>query len=198
MSQFIETIKIENGKIKLLDYHNERFNKTRQMYFCVDDYWDLKPLIQIPFEYQKGIVKCRIIYDIEIRKIQFSHYQAQAIRRLKLIESEILYDYKFIDRRGLENLKNQALPADDVLIVKANKLTDTSFANVLFLKNGQWFTSDSPLLEGVQRAYLLNQGWIEEGALSVDDLNDYEAFMLINALNDFDESRALPIQNILK
>ncbi len=198
MSQFIETIKIENGKIQLLDYHNERFNKTRQMYFCVDEFWDLKPLIQIPAEYQKGIVKCRIIYDIEVREIQFSLYQAQAIHHLKLIESNISYDFKSIDRSGLETLKNQASPADDVLIVKANKLSDTSFSNVLFLKDGQWFTSDSPLLEGVQRAYLLNQGWIGECTINVNDLQYYEAFMLINALLGFDESRALPIQNILK
>jgi len=109
-----------------------------------------------------------------------------------------VFDFKSIDRLPLEALKNQASPADDVLIVKANKLTDTSFANVLFLKDGQWFTSDSPLLEGVQRAYLLNRGWIEECAIGVDDLLHYEAFMLINALLGFDESRALPIQNILK
>ena len=196
MSQFIESIRIENGNIELLDYHNERFNTTRKLFFCVEDECDLKHFIHIPEEYKKGVVKCRIVYDLEIVNVQFSVYRPQRISHLKLQETSINYAYKSTDRSQLEELKNLALPADEVLIVKNGKISDTSFTNIIFSKNGLWFTPDSPLLEGVRREYLLNIGRIEEHEICPADITNFESFMLINAMLDFDENRVLPIQNI--
>jgi len=196
MSQFIESIRIENGVIGLLDYHNDRFNATRKLFFCVEDEWDLKHFIHIPEKYKKGVVKCRIVYDLEIVNVQFSVYRPQRISHLKLQETSINYAYKSTDRSQLEELKNLALPADEVLIVKNGKISDTSFTNIIFSKNGLWFTPDSPLLEGVRREYLLNIGRIEEHEIYPADITNFESFMLINAMLDFDENRVLPIQNI--
>lgn len=197
MSQFIESIRILNGNIELLDYHNERFNATRKLFFCVEDERDLYQFIQIPEEYKKGLVKCRIVYDIEIRDLQFSFYKPQNISNLKLIEASINYDYKSTDRDRLEHLKSLAFPADEVLIVNDGKISDTSFSNIIFRKDMRWLTPDSPLLAGVMREYLLNEGMIEEISISTEDLKMFDAFMLINAMLTFDESRALPIKNIL-
>ncbi len=198
MSQFIESIRIKNGKIDLIDYHNERFNETRKLFFCVDEALDLLPFIQIPEEYKKGLVKCRILYDLDVRKVQFSFYKPQKIESLKLVNASINYAYKSTDRTELEQLKNSASPADEVLIVNKGMISDTSFSNIIFRKNGDWFTPDSPLLAGVRREYLLNEGVIEELPISPDDLVDFDAFMLINAMLPFDESKIISIQNILK
>lgn len=198
MSQFIESIRIENGKIDLLDYHNERFNATRKLFFCVDEALDLRSFIQIPEEYKKGLVKCRILYDMDVRNVYFSFYESKKIDSLKLVNASINYAYKSTDRAQLEQLKNSASPADEVLIVNKGMISDTSFSNIVFRKNGRWFTPDSPLLSGVRREYLLNEGMIEELTISPADLIDFDGFMLINALLDFDESRIIPIQNILK
>ena len=198
MSQFIESIRIKNGKIDLLDYHNERFNETRKLFFCVDKSIDLRPFIQIPKEFNNGLVKCRILYDLDVRKVQFSFYKPQKIESLKLVNASINYAYKSTDRTELEQLKNSASPADEVLIVNKGMISDTSFSNIIFRKNGDWFTPDSPLLAGVRREYLLNEGVIEELPISPDDLVDFDAFMLINAMLPFDESKIISIQNILK
>lgn len=197
MSQFIESIRIENGQIDLLDYHNERFNKTRKLFFCVEDDWDLKSYIQIPETYQKGLVKCRIVYDLEIREVEFSFYEIKNISQLKLVAAELEYPYKSTDRTQLEQLRMQASPAQEVLIVNKGKISDTSFSNIIFQKYSLWFTPDSPLLPGVRREFLLNEGYIEEMSIGPDDLPNFDAFMLINAMLDFDETRALPINNIL-
>lgn len=197
MSQFIESIRIEDGNIELLDYHNERFNTTRKLFFCVDDEWDLKHLIQIPDKYKTGLVKCRIVYDIEIQEVQFSFYKSKNISNLKLVKASIHYAYKSKDRDKLEQLKKLAAPAVEVLIVNDGKISDTSFSNIIFRKEGQWFTSDSPLLAGVMRESLLNEGVIEEIPIRTEDLKYFDAFMLVNALLDFDPSRAFPIKNII-
>lgn len=197
MSQFIESIRIEDGNIELLDYHNERFNTTRKLFFRVDDEWDLKHFIQIPDEYKTGLVKCRIVYDIEIQEVQFSFYKSKNISNLKLVKASIHYAYKSKDRDKLEQLKKFAAPAAEVLIVNDEKISDTSFSNIIFRKGQQWFTSDSPLLAGVMRESLLNEGVIEEIPIRTEDLKDFDAFMLVNAMLDFDASRAFPIKNII-
>ena len=129
--------------------------------------------------------------------MQFSFYRPQNISNLKLIEASINYDYKSTDRDRLEHLKNLAFPADEVLIVNDGKISDTSFSNIIFRKDMRWLTPDSPLLAGVMREYLLNEGMIEEISISTEDLKMFDAFMLINAMLTFDESRALPIKNII-
>ena len=197
MSQFIETIRIANGNIELLDYHNERFNTTRKLFFCVDDEWDLKHFIQIPDEYKMGLVKCRIVYDIEIREVQFSSYKPKNISNLKLVKASIHYAYKSTDRAKLDYCKRLAYPADEALIVNEGKISDTSFSNIIFRKDRHWFTSDSPLLAGLRREALLNEGLLEEIPIRPEDLKGFDAFMLINAMLDFDENRVLPIQNII-
>lgn len=198
MSQFIETIQIANGKICLPDYHNERFNATRSLFFCIDTPRDLQSLIRVPEHFLKGKVKCRVLYDAEIQSVDFSFYQARQIKTLKLVNAPITYDYKFANRDSLTHLLAQASPADEVLIVNNGMLSDTSFSNIIFRQNGRWFTPDTPLLEGVQRAFLLDEGIIEERQIKPANLMTYDAFMLINAMLTFDEQRALPITNIIQ
>jgi len=197
MSQFIESIRIENGQMELIDYHNIRFNSTRKLFYCADKDYDLNSFIQIPGKFKKALVKCRILYDMEVRDVQFSFYEPQNIKSLKLINASINYEHKSIDRFHLELLKKTAFPADEVLIVNNGKISDTSFSNIIFRKKKKWFTPNSPLLAGVRREYLLNEGIIEEISICPSDLKIFDSFMLINALLPFDLSRALPIQNIL-
>lgn len=196
MSQFIETIRILDGKIDLIDLHNERFNATRKLFFCVEEWQDLKQSIQIPELFGKGVVKCRIVYDYEIREIQFSFYHDKNTSTLKPIEANVSYAHKWIDRNQLNELKMRAWPADEVLILKNGMVSDTSFSNLIFSKNGQWFTSNTPLLAGLRRDQLLNDGVVEECEISYADLKNYDHFMLINAMLSFDQKKAIPIRNI--
>ena len=46
MSLFIETIRIENGRIHNLSYHNRRMNETRRNVLCQTDVLDLNDYIR--------------------------------------------------------------------------------------------------------------------------------------------------------
>lgn len=43
------------------------------------------------------------------------------------------------------------------MIIRQGKVTDCSIGNLIFRQNNQWITPDKPLLEGTQRAKLLEQ-----------------------------------------
>ena len=59
MYPFIETIRIEDGQIYNLDYHTERFNKTRAAFWKDSTPLDLREFISPPT--LNGIHKCRIV-----------------------------------------------------------------------------------------------------------------------------------------
>lgn len=85
---------------------------------------------------------------------------------------------------------------DDVLIIKNGYITDSSFCNIIFFDGYKWFTSKTPLLKGTCRDRLIAEGVVSEVEIKTEHLADYSMFMLINAMLDFDISRALPISNI--
>lgn len=83
--------------------------------------------------------------------------------------------------------------ADDILIVRHGLITDTSFSNILLLDGMQWVTPAEPLLAGTCRARLLQQQRIIAKTIHLEDLSKYSHFMLINAMRDFDLTRAVSV-----
>lgn len=61
---------------------------------------------------------------------------------------------------------------------------------------GQWFCSQDYLLKGTQLTKLLEHGQVQLTEISLADVANYERIMMVNALNPFDERRALPISVI--
>ena len=86
--------------------------------------------------------------------------------------------------------------ADEIIIVKNNHLTDTSYSNVLFKKGKEWFTPKTYLLNGVQRQNLLKNKKIKEAEITLQNLKEYSHFQIINAMNDFDDMFVYPISKI--
>ena len=83
------------------------------------------------------------------------------IETFELVENnDFSYDFKFADRTEFEKMKKKAR-AQEIIIVKNGQITDTSFSNLLFLKNQTWYTPKNFLLNGVQRQNLLKQGIIK-------------------------------------
>ncbi len=117
MCPFIETIRIEDGKIYNLDYHTERFNRTRAAFWK-----DSTPLILQEFispQSLQGIHKCRIVYGREIEEITYSPYQMREVSSLRLVVADTIdYTYKSTNREELNILYAQRKTADDVLIVR--------------------------------------------------------------------------------
>jgi len=183
MRRFIESIRLEEGKFGDLTYHQARMDRVHDDFFQEHAKTDLKEFLQSCPMPSIGLHKVRLVYDHEIQSIQISHYSAREIKKLKLIRHDSAsYAHKFEDRTELEKCYAQREDCDDIIIVKGNNLTDTSFANVVFKKDNRWFTPSTYLLNGTVRQQLLDQKKIFEEEISTSDLHKYEKVKLINSM----------------
>jgi 4-amino-4-deoxychorismate lyase len=187
--RFFETIKIQHRKPQNIAWHNQRFNQTRIKLFGIKEPTLLENFIEIPNDLDKGVFKCRIIYSVEIEKIEFEKYSPRKIQSLKVVEcNDIDYSHKYYDRTKLNELLQQKGNCDDILIVKNGLITDTSYANIVFWDGGNWVTPSRPLLAGTARARLLDLQMIMEKEIRIKDLEYFKKARIINAMVDLDES----------
>lgn len=194
MCRFIESIRIEDGRICRLRQHTERCNRTRAAFWKEEPPVDLKQVVAVPSE--KGIFKCRIVYGREIEEVSYTPYQMRQVNTLRLVVDDAVdYTYKSTDREGLNRLYARRDGADDVLIVKDGRLTDTSIGNVAFFDGQKWYTPLHPLLKGTMRAFLIERQVIEEKDILVADLGRYSKIMIFNAMIDWG-SLCLPADNL--
>lgn len=196
MCLFIETIKIDNGKIYNLEYHNKRMNDTRCCFFGDVSALDLSDYIDAtPFQSRH---RCRVEYAETILKVEYFPYHIRPVTTLQLVEdNNIDYSYKRSDRSALNYLFNLKGDKADVLIVKNGLLTDTSIANIALYKEGSWFTPLHPLLKGTKRRELLERGIIRETDIKIQELCHYSEICLFNAMIEFGEIK-FPVINISK
>lgn len=197
MYQFIESIKIEDQKIFLLEYHQHRVNETFS-HFGKEGSLDLEKIFKHLQHDEDGLYKLRIVYDLDKNyKTQLIPYAIPEIDDFQLVENNCFdYPFKFEDRKEFEKMKNKA-KTEEIIIVKNNHITDTSYTNLLFLKDKQWYTPTTYLLNGVQRQFLLKNKKIKEMEITLQNLKDFSHFQLINALNDFDDMFIYPIEKIV-
>jgi 4-amino-4-deoxychorismate lyase len=163
--------------------------KARASLFGNGEKLNLKESILIPEVYKNGIIKCRIIYDQEIRQVEFNPYTVKPVNSLRLVRNDdIDYSFKYFDRKPLENLLNNKGSCDDVLIIRKGLITDTFYANVVFFDGFQYFTPAQPLLKGTKRQKLIDEGKIREDEIKVGDLVHFQEIHLINAMLDLNQS----------
>lgn len=197
MPNLIDTICYENGRFQRLDLHNERINRSRKDLFGIKDELQIKDYLSIPSALIADKVKCRITYGENIEKIDYERYEMKLIHSLKLINGDhIDYAYKYSDRSFLNDLFRLKENADDILIVKDGFITDTSYANIVFLKDGIWTTPSTPLLKGTRRESYLKSGEITISQLQPKDLNQFLEARIINAMISLEQSPIIQIQNI--
>jgi 4-amino-4-deoxychorismate lyase len=197
MSPLLETIKCANGKLYNLEWHNSRFNHSRKTYFGIRDALDLSEIIKIPKHAKSGLFRCRVTYSTRIEKIEFLPHIYRKIERLKLVEdNSIDYRFKYADRTHLQKLFVKRGDCDDILIVKNGCITDSFTANPVFFDGEKWWTPDTPLLPGTQRARLLKDQQIFECWIAPKDIIKYEKVGLINALQDLSNMPLITIKSI--
>lgn len=197
----IESIKYENGKFANLDLHQNRMNISRKKLFSSSNNIDLfSALSRKTSSYLKDnqLYKCRVVYEDEIKKIDFIPYSRPLIKTLKLVyDNDIDYRFKYEDRSQLSLLFAQRENCDDILVVKNNLICDSYFCNIVLFNGKQWLTPEKPLLKGVQRQYLIDNEIIQTANISYDDLKYFSKVRLINAMLDFETAREISIQNII-
>ncbi|PTN09566.1 aminotransferase class IV family protein [Mangrovibacterium marinum] len=197
MCQLLETIKLDNGQLFNLDYHNRRLNAARRELFGPLPPLELNELIAVPESCMDGLYRCRVLYSRQIDRIDFIPQKERSFTSLKIVNCpQIDYHLKFADRSILNKLFEQRGQADEIIIVRQGAITDCSIGNLLFFDGHSWLTPASPLLQGTQRQKLLETGHIQEEFITPDDLQSYEKVAIINAFFDLKNMPIIEIENI--
>lgn len=186
--RLIESIRVEQDKAHLLAYHQERVNKSLNYLGGKTQSIDVETIVgqclsDTTTDYD-SIYKLRFEYDLlGVYNVTLTPYKQKDIRRLFLstVSSLDVYSYKWLNRSAL--LHPQISSTDEVLFTYQGYLTDTSYSNiVLETSSGERISPRRPLLRGLQRQYLLDQGEITLADLTLDDLLQCKCVHLINAM----------------
>jgi len=197
MSPYIETIRIQDGELKNLPYHQARFERTRRSELGLVSHPDLYHTIMHDKGLAHGTVKCRISYGKKIEGIEFEPYIRRVVKSLQLVSADhISYGYKYKDRTALDKLYEKRGICDDIMIIKNGCVTDSYMANIVLWNGEGWFTPDAPLLPGTMRASLVDLGKIKTARITRQDIDRYQKIRLINAMSDLEEGAEVPIEMV--
>jgi 4-amino-4-deoxychorismate lyase len=191
MFQFIESIRIKDGCAEQLSFHQSRVNRTF-LNFGKKPFFQLQEIINADSLFTNGVVKCRINYDFDrIIEITYSEYTVKTIQTISLTELDgRKYDFKYADREWIVNMLLKS-GTDEIIMTDQGIVKDASYANLAFYDGEIWYTPQSPLLEGTQRAFLLEIKKIHPREIRTIDLHKYHQVKFINAMMTWDESPIL-------
>lgn len=197
MSLLLESIKLIDGQFFNLFYHEQRMLRSLKMLTGADEDLNLeKLLLDIGFP-KKGIFKCRIVYDDLSKEVEFIPYTPKPVNTIRIVEHDrISYEFKYTDRKIIDRLFALRESSDDILIVKRGLVTDSSYSNIVFRRENQWFTPYAALLKGTQRQKLIEQNLITEEEIKMEDIRSFDTFKLINAMLEFNAPE-ISVQNIV-
>lgn len=199
MYPLFETICVKNGILQNLKWHQLRYEISYKLFYKKTPKSHIAKDIIAPKEYRKGLYKLKISYNEIDKKIKFSKYLTKEIKTLKIVKNDTIdYSLKYSNRDILQHLYTQREQCDDILIIKNNFVTDSSFCNIIFFNGEHWITPSTPLLRGTAREKLLNLGIIKEQKIALDDIKQFQSYKLINALRDFNKITKYDIKNILE
>jgi 4-amino-4-deoxychorismate lyase len=199
MCQLFESVKVQDGRLFNIGYHNYRINTARKQLYNLTDKIHLEEFLEVPDNAAIGLFKCRVIYNRTIIKIEFEKYVWRNVEKIKVVEDDLLeYSYKFVERKRIDDLlkKNTSSDKEEILVVKNGLLTDTSRANVVLFNGKEWHTPANPLLKGTQRQKLLDEKRIIEKEILLKDLKHYKEIKLINAMMEFETTPTLPVEAV--
>lgn len=200
MCQLLETIRVKDNRLHQVAWHNNRVNASRRALFGSTNPWDLLEIIRIPELDPAVTYRCRFLYAEEPGAAEFIPYVKRIVRKLYLIDcGDLEYAFKFADRSAFDRLK-AGIPdpeQSDILLVKNDRITDTSFSNIILWDGNAWYTPAVPLLKGTKRECYLDRKKIHMRDIRVKDLPDYKTARLINAMLDIDDGEDIPVTNIV-
>ncbi|MDD0824517.1 aminotransferase class IV family protein [Mannheimia sp. AT1] len=190
-----ETISVLDGQVQNLSYHQQRFEQAVKEFFGCNPAFCLAEILIIPAEFQTGKVRCRIDYNATQFEVKFYPYQPKQITQFRCVEVKNWdYHLKFSDRKRFDLFN--ILQNEEVIIINNGNVSDCSIGNLLFLKQGVWYSPQDYLLKGTQLTALIDQNKVMLTKIRKEDLKQYESIMMINALNPFDEKRVVSTSNI--
>jgi len=193
---FTEAIKLKDGFLHNLEYHQTRVNQTTT-HFYGDANINLMLLQDtIPDNARKGLFKCRVVYSNKIHNIEYVPYIFKKIRNVGIVaDNTIDYSHKFANRDQLNTLLTDS-GFDDIIIIKNGLVTDASASNLIFISDEALVTPIDFLLPGTKRQYLLDKGIIKEKRISLEDIHNYHRIAFINAMIDIEDSISISVNEL--
>ncbi len=188
MSLFFETLKVKNSAIENLIFHNRRLNNTIKENFGINANIDLSRHIK---QEDNGLQRCKVIYGKSIKEIQFFPLTPRKFQSFKVLETNITYNFKNVDREDITSLLAQKGSCDDIIMIKDGLVTDTSIANIAIYDGLKWFTPKNPLLKGTFRESMLEKQLLLEKDVKIKDIKNATRFALMNALIGFYEVKGV-------
>jgi len=196
MSLLLESIKVEQGHICNLEYHQARVTRSSRAIFNMDGI-DLNEIFRLNECPENGTYKCRLIYDQQLRSIEYLPYVKRTIAQSLMVDAfDFTYPHKYLDRTFFDDLKIRFPQFDEIILYKDGLITDSCFSNLAFYDGTSWFTPENPLLPGTKRQQLLDQGKIQLAKININDLQQFQQVSFINAMLNLGES-SLPITSII-
>lgn len=199
MYQFFESIQVKDGLICNLKQHQERVNKTLKAYSVPENTLDLAKIINTISLPQDGLYKLRVSYGLDGKfHYEFQPYQYKKLSNFALVDIVgQRYDFKFENRDWINEALLQTDSAE-IIMHDAGFIKDSSYANIVFFDGSLWYTPAEPLLEGTQRAKLLEEGIIQARTIHIDELDRFRSFKLINAMLDWDKATSYSVAAITR
>ena len=190
--KLFETLKFEDGVFHNLSLHQERLDKTLKDLNYPHSY-SLEEILTKP--QINSIHRTKFIYDQTSYSFEHFTYKAKEVTSLTLVDaSHIDYKYKKLNRSSIDYLKSQS--EDEIILIQNDYVTDTSIANLYFLRNNTWYTPSSTLLKGTYQKLLINQKKVKIADIKVEDIFTYEKIAVSNAMLGFFELNKDIIPNI--
>lgn len=207
---YVETIRFSSDRFHLLPYHQQRLDRTLEE-TGIDSPIDLSHILGSHIEGIRDLidktetttVKCRVVYSDRIESVEYHPYTPRQIRSLKIVEcDDIDYHLKSLDRTVLSRLHDARGEADEVIISKGGLITDTSYSNLIFCNGETFLTPETPLLKGVMRQWLLDNGLVHTYPLTEKDILPgnslgISSVILINAMLPPHVIPPVPITDII-
>ena len=183
MSKYFETIRLEDGNICYMRYHQNRYEQTLKQYnnatkVCLSEFINPPP---------QGVFRAKIVYTKEgVESVEYFKYKQRVVGSMKVIESGSLnYNYKYYNRNRLDELFAQRGKCDEVLLCRNTLIQDTTIANVAFFDSKKWYTPKTPLLYGTTRQRYLESGVLVERDITKNELGSFSKMALLNAMVGF-------------
>ncbi len=187
MYPFFETLRAQGESVDHFAYHRRRMERTLRANGMPEPRTDWFAQLELALRAQALAspqpLRLHVDYDGISWQIAAGPLPTTPMRTLRLVvDNSIAYPYKSTDRSCLDRLFQQREEADDVLIVKDGYITDTSRANLLLLRQGEWFTPQHSLLPGTTQERLVEELHLQFVPIAPRELDRYEQLWIINAL----------------
>jgi len=186
--ELFETIRIENGNISNLAYHQARVFFAFRNYYKSKALFSLKELLQdIP---KNGLYRAKVVYNKSgVLSINFYPYQAKKIKRVMLIENNLFeYRFKYLNREFFDYL-HQNFEADEFIITQYGYIKEFTIGNIAFFENSKkkWITPAKPFLLGTTLQALKKNSTFNLSLKNINykDLQKYSKIAILNAMLKF-------------